>query len=282
MKKITLAKNTGFCFGVRRAIQLAKSTAKKYNNKKQIFMLGDIVHNPWVVNEIKKTGIKKINELKTPGAKILIIRAHGAGKNIYKKAKKLGYTIIDATCPMVKEIQSIAQRYENKKYKIIIIGDCQHDEVKGIQGNLKTNPLVISPAKKIPCAKFKNINRAVVLVQSTQNLDTVKKIVEKIKKFIPNFVFINTICYPTKQRQKEIEKMAHTQDMMVIIGAKSSANTKRLYELSKTINPYTFWINSKRGLKKEWFLNKNKIGMAAGASTPDYIIHEIQEYIRNF
>ncbi len=278
MKKITITKSAGFCFGVLRALRLAQQTAKSHKN---IYMLGDIVHNPRVVSDIKKIGIKKITKLKTQGNGVLLIRAHGAQKSVYDQAKKLGYKIIDATCPMVKEIHSIAKRYEEKNYTIIIIGDKKHDEVIGIKGNLKNKPIVLSNKKEIKRLQLSHIKKAAVVVQSTQNQEKVKDIVAELKKQIKKLIFRNTICQPTRLKQKEIQQLPSTQDIMIIIGAKSSANTKRLYELSKKINPNTYWVNSKSEIKKCWFKDKIKVGIGAGASTPDYIIKEIESFIKN-
>jgi len=278
MKKITLAKNAGFCFGVRRAIQLAQETAINHTNA---YILGDIVHNPHVVSEIKQSGIKKIAKLSKNNPGILIIRAHGAPERVYAQAKKNRYTIIDATCPMVKEIQFIAKKYESQGHTVIIIGDKKHAEVIGIKGHLKNRPLVIDGKGRIPAKKLKKVKTAVVVVQSTQNLENVKRIIKIIKKIVKDLIFFNTICQPTRQKQKEIRKLTRSQDVMIVIGAKSSANTKRLYEISKAINPHTYWVNSKKAIKKSWFTKKNKVGITAGASTPDYIIDEIKSFIQS-
>ena len=278
MKKITITKSAGFCFGVRRALRLAQQTAKSHKN---IYMLGDIVHNPRVVSDIKKIGIKKIKSLKAQSNGVLLIRAHGAQKSVYEKAAKLGYKIIDATCPMVKEIHSIAKGYEQKNYRIIIIGDKKHDEVIGIKGNLKNIPIILSNKRDIRRINFSHIKKAAVVVQSTQNMEKVKDIVAELKKHIKKLIFRNTICQPTRLKQKEIQLLPASQDIMIIIGAKSSANTKRLYEPSRKINPNTYWVNSKSQIRKSWFKDKVKVGIGAGASTPDYIIKEIESFIQS-
>ncbi len=276
MKKVTLAKSAGFCFGVRRAIQLALDIAK---SNKNVYMLGDIVHNPRVVGDIKRQGIKKLKKLSKRSSGTLIIRAHGAPKVLFAQAKALGYKIIDVTCPMVKEIQSIAKGYEAKGYTVIIFGDAEHDEVIGIKGNLKRKPIIISAESQIDKCRFAKLRKAVVVVQSTQNLEKITKLMRRIKRYVKNLVFFNTICRPTRKKQKEIKQLPLKNDVMIVIGARSSANTKRLYEISKAINPHTYWVNSKRAIKKEWFAHKSKIGISAGASTPDYIINEIRTYL---
>jgi len=275
--KINLAKSAGFCFGVKRALEIAVKSTKKY---KPVYMLGDIVHNETVVRQIQKSGIRKIKTLSAKKNAYLLIRAHGAPKAVFKKAKKLGYKIIDATCPMVKEIHRIASEREKQGYSIIIIGDKNHDEVKGIIGQLKYRPLVISNSQKLPIARLEKINKACIVAQSTQNLEKTLATVNKIKKYIPQLKFENTICNPTRQKQKEIKEMPKNNDVMIIIGSKSSANTKRLYQISKQLNPKTYWVNSKKALRKIWFKSAKKIGITAGASTPQETIQQVISRIK--
>ena len=243
---INLAKSAGFCFGVRKAITIALETAK---TKKLIFMLGDIVHNEEVVKQIQRAGIKKITRLGKGIGKTLLIRAHGCSKKTLNRALKLGYTIIDATCPMVKEIHAIASKLESDGHQIIIIGDKLHDEVRGIAGDLKTKAIIIDSLKNIPINKIKNIKRAGVVVQSTQNLDNVTAILEILRKHIPKLTFCNTICNPTKIKQNEAKAMPLRNSLMIIIGSKTSANTKRIYEISKSLNLNSYWVSSAKEIK---------------------------------
>lgn len=276
--KITIAKSAGFCFGVKRALEIAFKTAKF---KAKVYMLGDIVHNEDVVDKIKKAGIKKINKLAGGVNKILLIRAHGTSKSIVERARKKGYKIIDATCPMVKEIHRIASEMEQKGYKIIIIGDKYHDEVAGIMGQLKTKAIVIDSIKHIPINKIKKIKKCAVVVQSTQNLDKINAIVNLLKRYIRDLKFFNTICRPTRDKQEEIKNMPKFNDVMIIIGSKTSANTKRLYEIALSLNKRSYWVQSQEELKPGWFLNVSKVGVTAGASTPDFTTKTIVAYIKN-
>ncbi|MDD5730683.1 MAG: 4-hydroxy-3-methylbut-2-enyl diphosphate reductase, partial [Candidatus Omnitrophica bacterium] len=231
--KINLAKSSGFCFGVRRAINIALATAKQ---KKEVYILGDIVHNEDVVSQINKVGIKKVKRLSCGKGKILLIRAHGASLTTIKKGENLGYQVVDATCTMVKEIHKIARDMERKGYRVIIIGDKLHDEVLGIVGQLKTKAVVIDNAKNLPVKEIKKVAKAAVVVQSTQNIDKVLSILKTLKPLVKNLRFFNTICVPTKSKQDEIRKMPLENDVMIIIGSRTSANTKRLYEISKSLN----------------------------------------------
>ena len=276
--KINITKSAGFCFGVKRALNIASKTAQTYVN---IEMLGDIVHNENVVREIEKTGIKKIKKLKKGKNKTLLIRAHGAPLNILKKAKASGYKIIDATCPMVKEIHKIARESEKKGYTIIVIGDEKHDEVRGITGQLNKKSIVIDKPINIPIKRIQSIKKAAVVVQSTQNIEKVLKIVGTLKKHIEDLMFFNTICRPTKIKQQEAKILPLKNEIMIIIGSKTSANTKRLYEISKSLNKKSYWIQSKQEIKPEWFKKIKCVGITSGASTPDKTTKEIIKFIKN-
>ena len=275
--KISLARSSGFCFGVKRALQIALKTAESCN---KVYMLGDIVHNEDVVSTIKKAGIKKIKKLTRGKNRTLLIRAHGVGRETFAKARNLGYEIVDATCPMVKEIHKIAQRAEIKGYKIIVIGDKKHDEVQAISGQLKNKAIVIDSPNHIPFKRIKRIKKAVVVAQSTQNIDTVSKIINILNKDIEQLRFFNTICRPTRKKQEEIKRMPLANELMIIIGSRTSANTRRLYEISKSLNKRSYWVQSKKDLKRGWFKAVKTVGVAAGASTPDSTTKEAVNQIR--
>jgi len=184
--KINLAKSAGFCFGVRRALKIAFDVAK---TQESIEMLGDIVHNEDVVTNINKAGIRKTTRLGKGKNKALLIRAHGTSRGTLKKARAYGYRIIDATCPMVKEIHRIAHTAERKGYRIIIIGDKKHDEVQGIKGQLKGKPIVIDTIENIPFSTLKRIKKGGVVVQSTQNIDKVLEIVAVLERCVKHLSF---------------------------------------------------------------------------------------------
>ena len=277
--KITLAKSAGFCIGVKRALRIAYETA---STKNKVYMLGDIVHNEHVVKEIIDAGIKKIKCLSNGTDKSLLIRAHGASKKIINEALSKGYIIVDATCPMVKEIHSIAKKMERKKFTIIVIGDKKHDEVKGIVGQLKKKALIIEKATDIRKKIKGKIKKAAVVVQSTQDINKVKIILEKLKSRVDSLKFYNTICKPTSKKQADIRELPLNNDLMIIIGSRASANTKRLYEISKKLNKHSYWVHSSKDLKVRWFKNAKRVGITAGASTPDLITRDVINQIRNY
>ena len=276
--KITVAKSAGFCFGVKRAIDIALASAAR--SKDRVYMLGDIVHNENVVKNIERAGIKKTGKLNNPRIGSLLIRAHGSSKKILQKAEKLGLKIIDATCPMVKEIHKIAIDMDRRGYKIIVIGDYKHDEVQGIVGQIKHKAIVLQGLADIKKKIAKRIEKGAVVVQSTQNLEKVLKMQESLRERIDDLQFFNTICSPTRLKQAEIKTLPKASDCIIIIGSKTSANTKRLYQIARAINKNSYWINSPDELKKKWFRRVKSVGITAGASTPDETIHAIKEHIR--
>lgn len=275
---ITVAKSAGFCFGVKRAIKIALETVA---NDGSVEMLGDIVHNEQVVQKIEEAGIRKVQSLENGAGKTLLIRSHGAPASVYREAKHLGYRIVDATCPMVKEIHSIVRERSAQGYHIIIIGDRQHDEVKGILGQIEHAALVIEDAESVPLGDIRSIQRAAVVVQSTQALANVHTILAVLEKHIPEVVFSNTICRATRKRQAEMASLPLENDVVLVIGSKTSANTQRLYELAHAVNERSYLIQSKDDILPEWFSGAAKVAVTAGASTPDETIQDVLERLRS-
>ena len=276
--KINVAKSAGFCFGVKRALKIAREIAQ---SETAVEMLGDIVHNEDVVKTIEKARIRKVKRLREGNNKTLLIRAHGASADVYKRAEKKGYKIVDATCPMVKEIHDIVQISKKEGCKILIIGDKQHDEVRGIMGQLNNRAIVIDGMNNIPLDEIKKIEKACVVVQSTQNVQKTLRIVDALKKHIRELKFYNTICKPTRIKQKEATDMPLANDVMIIIGSRTSANTKRLYEISKSHNKRSYWIESGTAVNPKWFKGAKSVGVMAGASTPDTTTKQVIKRIRS-
>ncbi|MBU1084721.1 MAG: 4-hydroxy-3-methylbut-2-enyl diphosphate reductase [Candidatus Omnitrophota bacterium] len=276
MLEINVAKSSGFCFGVRRAIDISDKLSR---GKKKVRVLGDIVHNSFVVEELERKGIKKIRYIKKTSDSTLIISSHGAPKKIFAKARKCGYSIADATCPKVKDIYQIAKRLE-KTNRIVIIGDSGHDEVKGIAGQLKKRPITLEKPSDVDPKKFTGVKKAAVITQSTQDIDNISKIMDRLHRILPKARLYNTTCRTTVIKQNEIRTLPKNNDMVLIIGSRTSANTKRLYQISRGMNPGTRWIESARDLRKSWFKKVKKVGIMAGASTPDHITKSVVDTIK--
>lgn len=269
--EINLARTAGFCFGVRRAIKIALKEASKSSD---VFMLGDIVHNEHVVRDINQSGINVTSEVQAiPTGGTLLLRAHGSKPDVYGSAREQGLTIVDATCPMVVEIHDEAKMLEADSYKVAIIGDHNHDEVLGIAGQVRSSIVFSTPQEaREHKGYYKKLG---VVVQSTQDIENVRAIISELVSKASDLRFINTICKPTKDHQEEIRTMPVENDVMVIVGSFTSANTIRLTQISKGINARTYQVQSAEDLRREWFEGVERVGVSAGASTPDYVIQQV-------
>ena len=272
--KITIAKSSGYCFGVRDAVNLAYDAAEKHG---EVYMLGDIVHNENVVKDLEEAGAKVVDKLDDiPKDKPVLLRAHGTIQDTWKNAKKKNLNIIDATCPLVHEIHREVKMLEDEGRKIVIIGDHGHDEVMAIADQVK-NPTIISTKEEV--FSLKRTRKIGVVSQSTQMIENVQEIINALMMRIVDIRFINTICFPTKRNHEQIKDLAKTSDLMIIIGSFTSANSKRLTELAKQRNENTFQVTCASDLKIEWFENIKSVGISAGASTPDYLIKGVENKI---
>jgi len=274
--KITVAESAGFCFGVRDAVAIALETSRA--SGKPVQMLGHIVHNERVVNQLDKAGIKVLKSLDQAKDGILLIRAHGAEPKTYEEAKARGLEIVDATCPLVTEIHEKVRELYAEGYPVIVIGDHGHDEVRGIAAQVPDTMVVSCPEEVAKLGrKFRRLG---VVVQSTQNVDNVKAVVGELIPLCLEIRFFNTICYPTTKHQRDIRTMPLENDVMIIVGSFTSANTKRMAEISTSLNPRSYQVTGAEELKREWFEDANTVGVHAGASTPDFVIDEVVEGIK--
>ena len=272
---ITVAKDAGYCFGVRDAVNLAYDTAKKYGS---VYMLGDIVHNEQVGKDLEKAGAKVVGDIsEIPDDSPVLFRAHGTKNNLWKEAKERNLNIIDATCPLVHEIHREVKHLEEEGRKIIIIGDHGHDEVIAIADQVK-KPLIVS--SKAEAEAMRRTKRAGIVTQSTQMIENVQEVINVIMNKVYDLRFVNTICFPTKRNHEQIKDMAAENDIMIIIGSFTSANSKRLTELSKQRNEKSYQVTCAEDLDIDWFQGVKTVGISAGASTPDYLIDEVKNKIQ--
>jgi len=274
--KILLAKDAGYCFGVRDAVNLAYQTAKKEG---EVFMLGDIVHNENVVKELEESGVKVVKNLDgVPENKPILFRAHGTVPNIWKESKKRVMDVVDATCPLVTEIHEEVKQLDAENRKIIIIGDHGHDEVNGIKEQVKDALVVSSPKEAMQLRKMK---KAGIVSQSTQMIENVQEIINILMTKVFDLRFVNTICFPTRRNHEQIKNLSEICDIMIVIGSFTSANSKRLTELAKMRNERTFQVTCAEDLDIDWFQQSDTVGISAGASTPDNIINQVLEEIKS-
>lgn len=273
--KIIIAKNSGFCFGVRRAINIALEVSKKSDN---VYTIGPIIHNPQVVAELENKGIKVIRKLTDIKTGRIIIRAHGMPKKTLDEAKKEGIKILDATCPFVTRSKNYAEKLVEEGYKIVIIGNPKHPEIKYIFSYLPRDTVILKINKDIEKLKF--IPKIGIITQTTQSPENFIKIAAGLLSYSNEFKIFNTICPDAINRQKEAIKLAKKCDVIFVLGGKNSANTKRLSTISKKVQKKTYHIEKAEEIKTAWFKNVKCVGIVAGASTPDWIIKDAVEKIK--
>ena len=275
--KVLLAKDAGYCFGVRDAVNLAYETAEKEG---EVYMLGHIVHNENVVTELEKTGTKVIDDLnEVPDNKPILFRAHGTVPKVWDEAEKRGINIVDATCPLVTEIHEEVRKLAAENRRIIIIGDHGHDEVNGIMEQGQDSIVLANPEE---AKRLRKMKKAGVVSQSTQMIENVQDIINILMTKVFDLRFVNTICFPTRRNHEQIKSLAELSDIMIVIGSFTSANSKRLTELAKERNERTYQVTCVNDLDSDWFQQSDTVGVSAGASTPDNIIKNVVTAIKSF
>lgn len=274
--EIIVAKKAGFCFGVKRAIDIAFQIARE--KRKGVYTLGPIIHNPQVVERLKEKGIIPIEDVKTKqDIEALIIRTHGIPLNLSKEIRSMGYEIIDATCPFVKKAQYYAKLLMEEGYQVVILGEKNHPEVRGLMSYADDDVIVVDAETPFPKVKKK----VGIVVQTTQSLEALRKVLSDALEHAREVKVYNTICNSTALRLKETEKMARKVDVMFVVGGKNSANTTQLARLCKSLSVPTYHIETSSEIKEHWVRKVKKIGITAGASTPEWIIKEVIERIKD-
>ncbi|MGL4363563.1 MAG: 4-hydroxy-3-methylbut-2-enyl diphosphate reductase, partial [Cellulosilyticaceae bacterium] len=276
-KEIIIARSAGFCFGVKRAVNMAYAAEVKNHT----YTYGPIIHNEFVINELEKKGIKSIESIGDDPIDTLIIRAHGVGKSVYEIAKQKNINIIDATCPYVSKIHKLVESYRNKGYKIIIIGDESHPEIIGINGWTEYEGIILKDAQTAEEYIYDNDAQYLVVSQTTYKKSVVEEILNTLTKKNVLFSAISTICNATTERQEEAKIIAEEVDVMIVIGSKSSSNTQKLYEISKKYCSKTYCITNEHEFSKEMVLNAKKIGITAGASTPKELLDAVIKCVKD-
>ena len=288
MKNVRVAKSAGFCFGVKRAVdmvyaQLETNDETKDGIKDPIYTYGPIIHNEEVVKDLEKKGVFVINTMEelddiTEGT--VIIRSHGVSSAVYEALQKKGVEIVDATCPFVLKIHNIVKQESANGKQIVIIGNEKHPEVEGIMGWSKTQVHVVDTAEKAQNLQLDPQREVCIVSQTTFNYNKFKELVEIISKKRYDIVVLNTICNATKERQTEARQIAARVDAMVVIGDKRSSNTQKLFEICKEECLNTYYIQTLDDLDINQLRSVESVGITAGASTPNKIIEEVQNNVR--
>ena len=282
--EIIIGKTSGFCAGVLNAVTKTEKELDKENGK--IFCLGELVHNRQVVEKLERKGLEIIENIEE-ATKKTIIRAHGVPKNVYENAKKRGIELVDLTCPKVLQIHNIAKEYVQKGHYIILIGVENHPEVIGTISFCGENSYLVRDKEDIIDAVKKvnesQINKLLIIAQTTYSLKKFEEIVEELKKQFGDRFEIqikNTICSATRLRQEETDKLSREVNAMIIVGGKNSSNTKKLYDIAKSNCENTVTVETIKDIDIKELKKYNKIGIMAGASTPNESVMEIVEHLK--
>lgn len=279
-KNITLAKFAGFCYGVKRAVETVKKL-KNENENKNIFILGQLIHNSQVIKELEELGIRTVDELPDNETGICVIRSHGASPEVIENIENKGFEVVDLTCPDVKKVQQQAIQLAQDGYYVVIVGKAEHPEVIAIKANAQQYTDKIFVASD--CAQLEEVKEDIkahkkvgVVVQTTQRIETLQSILSCLTTFSKEIHVVNTICQSTSMRQKEAKELAQVNDLVVVVGSKKSANTTHLAEILDGITK-TIHIENEIELDNYSDLVKNaqNIAITAGASTPQNVIDKV-------
>ena len=280
--EVIKAKSAGFCFGVKKAMETVYQQIEKGEGKR-IYTFGPLIHNEEVVKELKSKGVDVVDtveELKALKEGVVIIRSHGVSKDIYKIMEDNGIECVDATCPFVKRIHKIVDKESADGKRIIIIGNDGHPEVEGIKGWSNSPAVVIEKEEEALEFSCKLDEKICIVSQTTFNYNKFKELVEIFEKKGYDISVVNTICNATEERQTEAKQIAAKADVMIVIGGTHSSNTRKLYEICKNECENTHFIQTLDDLNLELPKSVRLVGITAGASTPNYIIEEVQNYVR--
>ena len=269
---VRIAKNSGFCFGVKRAIKIALKTSK---DNHEIVTLGPIIHNPQMVAKLESENILKVDNIEQIKGRPTIIRSHGIKKEILEELEKNNIEIINATCPYVSKTQDYAKSLSEDGYELIILGDRDHPEVKALRSYVDKEVIIVANADELVDKQFKKVG---IISQTTRRVEDLQDLVKRLVPRCHEMRVINTICNATTIRQNSTLALARESDVMVVVGGKNSSNTKMLARICESFVK-TYHIEIACEIDKSWFKDKQDIGLTAGASTPDWVIVEVYNEI---
>jgi (E)-4-hydroxy-3-methyl-but-2-enyl pyrophosphate reductase len=270
--KVVVSEGVGFCSGVKRAIRMALDSAGRC--EAPVYSLGPLIHNPQVVDRLRREGIRPLTRLRN-GKGAVVVRSHGISYRDVEDLKARGYDVIDATCPFVRKAQENARRISDMGYRLVVVGERKHPEVKGILGHVDGAAVVVENLKQAKALKFGQ--RVGIIAQTTVPIDTFSSIVCEIARKSREILVINTICSETAKRQDKARALAATVDAVLVVGGRNSANTSRLATLCSSMCPKTYHIETAEEIKSRWFRAGSTVGVVAGASTPKWLVDNIVE-----
>ena len=281
LEEVLLAEPRGFCAGVDRAIEIVERALTKFGAP--IYVRHEIVHNTYVVNDLKAKGAIFIEDLADvpPGA-TLVFSAHGVSQAVRKEAVQRGFSVFDATCPLVTKVHVEVAKLHKEGYDFIMIGHKGHPEVEGTMGQLTEGIYLVEDADDVTRVRVKQSELLAVVTQTTLSVDDAAEILAAVKRRFPNVrePKQQDICYATQNRQDAVKVMAPGVDVLVVVGSPTSSNSNRLRELAERLGTAAYMVDSPDDLKAEWFEGKRRVGLTAGASAPDILVQQVIERLR--
>lgn len=271
--RVVVARPTGFCFGVERAIGLARSGKKQFG---RVSTLGELVHNPLVLSELELAGIRSVRRVGQVREGALVIRAHGCPPETLAECSRLGIAVIDATCPYVRKVQNVARRLKAKGYTVVVVGERNHPEVKSILGHCEGRGRVYSPRMRLRGGKVG------VVAQTTMSRERLREAVAKLSRFrYTELRIFDTICEEVAARQQAAARIAQRVNLVVVVGGRSSANSSRLAEIARDAGCRVVFVERAAELPRRVITRAGRVGVVAGSSTPSRVVAEIVDIVRN-
>jgi|BioPla2DNA2_1021312.scaffolds.fasta_scaffold15392_4 ribosomal protein S1/(E)-4-hydroxy-3-methyl-but-2-enyl pyrophosphate reductase len=278
--EIVLADAAGFCFGVKRALNMTSKVISEVDSATPIHTLGPLIHNPQVVAQLETQGVRVMDQPGEVSSGVVIVRSHGVAPKVMEELKELGYDVVDATCPFVHRAMGWARQLKDEGYQVIIVGDRFHPEVQAILGYAGETAYVVSNPQEI--RELPIASRVGIIAQTTQSVQNFQACVDELEGKVEDLKAFDTICTATEQRQTSARELAAKVDVMVVIGGRNSANTKRLAELCQEQGTVTYHIETPDELQSQWFAGVQRAGVTAGASTPDWLIEGVLTRMSEF
>ena len=279
--EIILAEPRGFCAGVDRAIEIVERALQKFGAP--IYVRHEIVHNTYVVNDLKTKGAIFIEELADvpPGA-TLVFSAHGVSKAVQQEAKVRGFQIFDATCPLVTKVHVEVAKLHKEGYEFIMIGHKGHPEVEGTMGQLDSGIHLVEDVADVASVQPRQIKKLAVVTQTTLSMDDAAEIAQAVRSRFPNVrePKQQDICYATQNRQDAVKVMSPQVDVVIVVGSPTSSNSNRLREVAQKLGTDSYMVDSAEELQTQWFDGKTRVGLTAGASAPEILVRQVMERIK--
>jgi 4-hydroxy-3-methylbut-2-enyl diphosphate reductase len=276
--EVIIADRAGFCWGVKRALKIAEKTAEESRGT-MVTSLGPIIHNPAIVEKLQQKGLKTERNLEDIHEGTVIIRAHGVSPDTLEEIQQKGLKVVDATCPIVKKSQRFAKRLTEEGYQVIIVGDKNHPEIIGILGHSNGSAIVLDDpeeASKVPLR-----DKVGLIAQTTHTVEEYERIQEVIRPRVKEMKACDTLCFETTRQQSSSVDVARQVDVMVVVGGRNSANTVRLANMCRETGVDTYHVESAEELQSEWFKGKKRAGVTGGASTPDFLINDVMQWLKD-